>query len=510
MADRKGAAARAIARGILAGWFQVGVSIVLGPLYTLLVLSFLPRDEAGFWMVLVSLIAYVNLFDIGLGPTVTRLTAFARGRGSEPGPGAADVYWTSLRLYLGLVAIVLGVGALAGWLVMPRIGVLEWNATRQTAWWLFVGGSAASIFAAHPFAVASGSGMVSLQRLSRAMAYIIGTGLAAVAGFSGFGLVGIAAAWATQNTLLLIAVPVVRRLIPEVRARAPYSRQLARQMIGPSLQWAGTNLGGALILASAPLIVASQVSIESVPQFVVARQLAETLYIIALMPAQVVEPFISAAAAASDTRGVTEMLRLTLRKVTTLLGVGAAVVAVLGREIITAWVGSQNFVGYTSLWLLLFLYVLEAHHVVHAIAVMATGRIVFLRIAIVSGLMTIALGVFLARVWGMPGVVVGMVVAQLATNNWYVPRYSMRLFGISLRDYVRWVAPSVGVAGVTAVFALALRWVLLRTGSTSPIALVAALALVAILVVPIVWMAGLTAAERVDAANTVRRAMRAG
>jgi len=75
---------------------------------------------------------------------------------------------------------------------------------------------------------------------------------------------------------------------------------------------------------------------------------------------------------------------------------------------------------------------------------------------------------------------------------------------------VRWVAPSVGVATVTAVFALALRWVLLRTGSTSPIALVAALAVVAILVVPVVWMAGLTAAERVDAANTLRRATRAG
>src|SRR5215217_2975625 len=69
MADQKGRAARAIARGILAGWFQVGVSIVLGPLYTLLVLKFLPRDEAGFWMVLVGLIAYVNLFDVGLGPT---------------------------------------------------------------------------------------------------------------------------------------------------------------------------------------------------------------------------------------------------------------------------------------------------------------------------------------------------------------------------------------------------------------------------------------------------------
>ena len=509
MADRKSGAARAIARGIVAGWFQIGVSIVLGPLYTLLVLSFLPRGEAGFWMVLIGLIAYINLFDVGLGPTVTRLTAFARGRpADDAGPSAGDVYWTSLRLYLGLVAIVLVVGGSLGWLVLPQLG-LEWTAPRRAAWWLFIGGSAASIFAGHAFAVASGSGMVSLQRLARAIAYMIGTGLAALAGFGGFGLVGFAAAWATQNALLLAAIPLVRHLRPELRTHTTYDRALARGMIGPSLQWAGTNLGGALILASAPLIVASQVSVESVPQFVVARQLAETLYIIALMPAQVIEPFISSTAAASDTRGVTEILHLTLRKVTTLLGVGAAVVGVLGREIIGAWVGIQNFIGYTSLWLLLLLYVLEAHHVVHAIAVMATGRIVFLRIAILSGVVTIALGVALARIWGVPGVVIGMVVAQLATNNWYVPRYSMRLFGIALRDYVRWVAPSVGVALITAAFALGLRWVLLRSGSSSPIALLATLAVVAVLAIPLVWVAGLTAAERVDAANTLRRAMRA-
>ena len=507
MADRKHGAARAIARGIFAGWFQIGVSIVLGPMYTLLVLSFLPRDEAGFWMVLIGLIAYVNLFDVGLGPTVTRLTAFARGGQADAGTSARDVYWTSLRLYLVLVAIVLVVGGSLGWLVLPRFGGLEWNASRRTAWWLFIGGSAASIFAGHAFAVASGWGMVSLQRLARAMAYMMGTGLAALAGFSGFGLVGFAAAWATQNVLLLAAIPLVRHLRPELRAPTAYDPALARRMIGPSLQWAGTNLGGALILASAPLIVASQVSVESVPQFVVARQLAETLYIIALMPAQVIEPFISSTVAASDTRGVTEMLRLTLRKVTTLLCVGAAVVGVLGREIIAAWVGSQNFVGYTSLWLLLFLYVLEAHHVVHAIAVMATGRIVFLRVAILSGVVTIALGVALARIWGVPGVVAGMVIAQLATNNWYVPRYSMRLFGIALRDYVRWVAPSIGVALVTAAFALSLRWALLRSGSSSPIALIATLAVVAVLAIPLVWVAGLTAAERVDAANTLRRAM---
>jgi hypothetical protein len=499
--------ARAITRGILAGWFQIAVSVVLGPLYTLLVLSFLPRDEAGYWMVLVSLIAYVNLFDVGLGPTVTRLTAFARGHESKPSVDPGDVYWTSQRLYLGLVALVLAIGAVVGVLILPRVTSLEWTGARKAAWCLFVVGSAAGIYAAHPFAVASGSGMVSIQRLGRAMAHLVGVGLAAAAGFAGFGLVGFAAAWATQNALLLFAVPLVRQLIPDVKSSRAFHRALARQMIGPSLRWAGTNLGGALILATAPLIVATRVSVASVPNFVVARQLAETLYVLALMPAQVIEPFISSRFAAGDLAAVTAMLRSTLRRVTTLLAVGVTAGCVFGREIISAWVGPENFVGYVSLWLLLVLYALEAHHVVHAIAVMATGRIVFLRVAILSGLVTVGLGVSLAGGWGIPGVVAGMVIAQLATNNWYVPLYSLRLFRVSIGEYGRWVAPSFAAAALTGAIAVGLRWFLLRTGSSSPSALALTLLTLAIMVIPIVWVVGLTATERVGAVTTLRRAL---
>jgi len=101
------------------------------------------------------------------------------------------------------------------------------------------------------------------------------------------------------------------------------------------------------------------------------------------------------------------------------------------------------------------------------------------------------------------------VVAQLLTNNWYVPRYSLRLFRIPLRDYLSWIAPAVAVAAAATAIALALRWMLLRTGSSSPVALIATLGVLAVVLLPIVWVAGLTAAERGSAASALRRVMRA-
>ena len=51
--------------------------------------------------------------------------------------------------------------------------------------------------------------------------------------------------------------------------------------------------------------------------------------------------------------------------------------------------------------------------------------------------MNILLSVLLARRFGLLGVVLGTMLAQIATNHWYVPWYTMRLFGINAKQHMR-------------------------------------------------------------------------
>ena len=500
----------AIARGIFAGWLQLAIAIVVGPVYTIVVLSALPRIDAGFWLVLVSLVMYMNLFDAGLGPTVTRLVAFsvARGSSNETRLALPDIYWTSRRLFLIITVSLLVLAAVAGWFVLPSVIGLEWNQARQAAWFLFVLGSAAAVYAAHPLAIAAGVGRVSLPRYVRAVSQVVGLVLAAVSLVAGYGLVGIAVAWAAQNTVLLAAIPLVRQRVSAIKVRAAFDPTLARRMVRPSLQWAGTNLGGALILASGAIIVASRVSVAAVPQFAVSKQLVETLFILALTPAQIAEPFLSSAAAMGDKLAFVELLRVTLRRALAILAVGTVVVAAFGREIIHTWVGSANFIGYPGLWLLLALYALEAHHVVHAIAVMATGRIVFFPVAMIGGVLTVALGSAFGPIYGVTGVVLGMMIAQLVSNNWYVPWYSLRTFGITAQEYISWLSPFLLLAAATAVLVLLARWALSTSGVTSPVGLLLVLGALGAAVTPLMFAVGLTAAERDDLMRRWRRAWR--
>jgi O-antigen/teichoic acid export membrane protein len=505
----------AMARGVAAGWLQVGVSLITGPIYTALVLGTLPREEAGFWLVVLSLAAYFALFDVGLGPTLTRFVAFSAGVArsarperfatARPAATPAELFRTAQCLYVALAAGLVLVGLLVGPRLFTQASGLALAGARQDAWTLFVLGCAANLLAAPCYATAAGLGLVSVQRLAWAGAQTLGLATSGALLLTGWGTRGVAIAWAVQNSLLLAGGLLLWSRRPELRVRARWRTDVARALVRPSVQWAGINLGGVLVLASGPLIVSRQVGPEAVPQFAVLRQLAETMYLLALVPAQMSEPFVARFAAAGDHAGVVALLRRNVRLVGSLLAVAAIVAAVLGREVIAAWVGIEHFAGYVSLWLMLLLYVLEAHHVAHAIVVMATGRVVFLRVALLAGGATVVAGLAFARWWGVPGMIVGMLVAQLTTNTWYVPWYSLRHLRVRRSEYLRWLQPLVPLAAVALALSAGARLLLLSSGVVGVRSVLGTVALVGLLMLPFAWRGVLTPEERGRLARGWRR-----
>jgi len=103
------------------------------------------------------------------------------------------------------------------------------------------------------------------------------------------------------------------------------------------------------------------------------------------------------------------------------------------------------FAGFPVLWVLLFMVLLEVHHVIFATAVMAAGRIVFVRTALASGILNIVLAISLAGRLGLLGIALAIAVGQLLTNNWYAPYVAIRFFRIPAAMLAREVWAPVGV-----------------------------------------------------------------
>jgi O-antigen/teichoic acid export membrane protein len=82
---------------------------------------------------------------------------------------------------------------------------------------------------------------------------------------------------------------------------------------------------------------------------------------------------------------------------------------------------------------------------------MATGRIVFLVPALLAGVLNLVFSILLAHIWGLLGVALGTMCAQVITNNWYVPWYTMRQFHLKLSDHLRRIVAPILVLLVIAL-----------------------------------------------------------
>ncbi len=503
----------AIARGVAAGAFHIVVATVAGPIQTALLLRHLPATEAGFWFVVVSLTNYLALFDLGVGPTLTRHVAFICGRGAaEQLPAIAREVAAARRLYW-LLSIALVASALAlGPVLVPLLAKRSFDLAVGSVWTLFAIGSAANLLASLAFATLAGLGVVGINRLARALAQVLGLALMALTLQAGWGVVGVALVWCAQNFVLLaVGRVVLARTRPDVaRSRAPVDGAVVRAFVGPSLRWAGMNLGATLILASGPMMLSWGRGPEAVPPYMVMMQLVGALYTIALLPASATEPFVARAHGGGDRRGVVSLLERNARHITSVLLVGATLLAVFGREIITLWVGAQYFAGPLVLALFLVLYVLEAHHVVHASVIMATGRVVFLPWALIAGAINVTLGLYLVKPFGALGVIAATVAAQLLTNNWFAPWYTLSRLHVSWREYATAILPAVPVGLVVALAALVARAAFAPLGQSHPaLALGGGIGAAALAGVLALWSFALTDDERAASRSTARRLLAA-
>jgi O-antigen/teichoic acid export membrane protein len=179
------------------------------------------------------------------------------------------------------------------------------------------------------------------------------------------------------------------------------------------------------------------------------NKMAAAVMVLGTLIANSSTPFISMAHAAGNDGVVRTHLLRNLRMVMAFIAVAVSFLAVFGDRIVGVWLGPSLFAGNKVLWTLLLMIFLETHHVVFASAVMATGRILFVRVALLAGIINIVLAIYMTRHWGLWGTALAILIAQLTTNNWYAPFIAVRVLHIRLVDLAKhvWIPLTFGLIG---------------------------------------------------------------
>lgn len=435
---------RSLFTGALGGLTLTAVSMVVSLLQFTILLRRLSLETAGIWMVFTNIGGYVLLLDLGISPTLGREISFAAGNPELTDIARAARIGTLIRSCTAIVAllavVIVLLGAAGGWDYLRTIVPAEFAPAARSAWFIYVVGAALNLVGQGWFAGIYGLGHVFREKIIRSAGALLGLLFMAIAVFCKTGFIGLAIAYVLQSLCILaMARTVLRRLIPDAISRGCFDLATIGGLVAPSLKYAAILLGGILILQTDNLVIASIFGPQAIPNYQAVARIITILMSLSMMLVMSSMPIVSQAHARGDTPAIVRMLHRNIRFTLGVMVILGSFVACFTDRFITAWLGPNHFVGFHIVWVLLIVMLLEAHHQAMAASTVAAGKIVFLVPALVAGILNIFFSIVLARRFGLIGVVFGTMMAQVTTNNWYAPWYTMRLFKMSFRQHVRTV-----------------------------------------------------------------------
>lgn len=438
MAAKAGNRTERAVKGTLASFLQYGMQMLLQAFLAPLVLRLAGQETLGAYAVLVQVLGYLSMLDLGVTVSLNVFMARAHSR-DDRGKRLGEVLSTA-RSYLcvsnALVASIIFLLSLkaGSWLhISPQMaGPVRASLLLLAAWQLVKG----------PWLV-YGIGLNATQNL----ALLNFTGIAGNAArlcFSlglvaaGHGLVGLTLAnLAAEALTYLLTTYHFRRLYPAIRpVWGIPDRGLLREMLVFGLHSLLVNIAWRLVYLTDNIVVGYLYGAAAV-----------SIYYATQMPATIAFNIVNrvhdnASPALNELQALREEEKLRrsflkLHRVSNLLALPiAAGVLLLNRELITLWLGKTQYAGDAmTMALAAFILLTTVNHLTYIVFI-ASGRLLFFGIVgIVEGLTNLALSLWLGKVYGLSGVMWSSVIANGPATA-LVLYVSMRRLGIRLPEYL--------------------------------------------------------------------------
>ncbi|HKD03125.1 MAG TPA: flippase [Terriglobales bacterium] len=428
-----------ILKNVGSSWFALGINVLVGIFISPYILHHLGDDAFGLWVLIFSVTGYYGLFDLGIRSSIVRYVAkYSAVDDHEQLNRLISTALTSYSAVCLVCLLLTGVGAFfvsSLFRVSPDFLV--------TARWLFlmVGASVALGF---PLGVFGGI-LEGLQRfyllnftsvtsiLLRALLIIIvlkhGGGLLSVALITA----GLPLITATLNALFVL------HLLPLELSRHYVDRATLRKIAtygGPTFM---IIVAGRLRFKTDALVIGTFLSSAAITYFAIGSRLVDYATEVVSSLAQVFVPMSSQSDATGDLARVRKIFVAGNRACAMVIFPISAMLIILGKSVIEAWVG-KRYVA-TSYPVLLVLLIPSTLMLAQA----ASGRVLFgigrhrtwAWVALAEGGANLVLSILLVRRFGILGDAIGTAIPLTCSMLFFLPHHLCRLLRIPLGRYLR-------------------------------------------------------------------------
>ncbi len=448
-----------ILRGVVLNWTAMAISLGVAFFLSPFVVHHLGNVAYGVWTLVISMISYMGLLDLGLRGAVTRFVSrdHAQGQHIESSRAISAALW--FRLWIGLVIVIISLG-------FSRLATSLFNIPpemQHAASWAIVvlgAGSAVSL----TFGVFGGV-LGALHRFDLLSAVTISQTVFRALGTvwilrSGYGI-GTLAVW--EFSVIVVGNVALAALAfgvyPELRLffRRP-DASILRSLWGYSFYAFLINISIQIIYYTDNLVVGAFLSVGAVTSYAIGGGLIEYLRQLVASLTMTFTPL----ASSFDAQSQRDQLRCLL-----IQGTRAALLISLpievalffrGHTFIGLWMGEQY--AQVSGGILQILLLAQ----VFAIANYTSGGIAYglgkhrpvAVWATAEAVANLVLSLILVRRFGLEGVAWGTVLSSLVVNLFFWPRYVCQIVNVPARHYLwqGWIR-----AGAPAIpFGIACYW----------------------------------------------------
>lgn len=399
----------------------------------------LGKEEYGLWVLLLSVIGYLDLLDLGLNQTAVRYLSLASGAGNVDAEAQMFCFFRNIYKRIGMVS--LGVTVIA-MVVLPYVATDD-TVVRKSRIIIGMGGmmmSGSFVFRIYSALLKS---RVLYYKLIIAgiVRLLIYTGLMVVILMYHGGLIALALAWTTGLTIELAMIWMqARRLVPVSQSLNPVPPSKIREIKG----FAGKTLGGVLAGFMRDRvdtqILGSHLGTISVTHYAVGSRLIMMFsdVINALFGGHFLAAF-AQVHARGGREGAVETLLNTIRISAPIALSGGICIFVLGPTFIDHWLGAGFEESHAVVRILAFPVALAMMQYPLGPYLGSMNRHgMMAAVSMFGGAFNLILSLLLVRWVGFPGVVIATAVELSLTGLILWPWLLVRSGGVELKRYV-WV-----------------------------------------------------------------------
>jgi O-antigen/teichoic acid export membrane protein len=448
---------------MVVSWASRGISVFAALLLIPVLYRYMSHEVLGVWYLIGTGQAFVGLFGFGLAPVLTRhIALLVKGSHIEEGTEVTaeerieleDLLFTGRRaLQWMAVATMLG-SWMIGYFLIIRI---HYDSLSHTtifwAWTIMCVGWSIGVWMSFLDCWVTGIGYVGTDTVV-VMAVTLASTLASVAA-----VVVWHAGLVTLASIALIAVIVQRTILVLFLHRnglwkrnlsGRWSPEIARRLVRPSFQYWLMTVGTFLIYKTDQYFIALYLGTTRVALYQSTYSTIMALALAAGSATQSIAVFASQLWAENRIQALDRLFFRGCRIGFVILISGEVFLLTTGKSFFLIWL-KGSFIGYPVLLLLMLTLALDTQHGLLTNVSRATDDEVYAIPAVAAGIINLVLTWILVRRIGLIGIVLGTLIAQLSTNNWYGVYRPLKRLNITFGRYSREVLFPVFGFGIVSM-----------------------------------------------------------